>query len=45
MAGIKGARIILERKFNKKIPVIKRIGPIVDIKGWSVLFSVTTVSS
>jgi hypothetical protein len=32
-AGIKGARMILERKFNRKIPARKRRGVIRERKG------------
>jgi hypothetical protein len=32
MVGNRGARIILPKKFKKKIPAKKRMGPICDLK-------------
>ena len=43
--GIKGARIILERKFKRKIPVKKNTGPNCDINdGWELFLFVKTLS-
>jgi hypothetical protein len=33
MVGNRGARIILPKKFKKKIPAKKRMGPICDLRG------------